>query len=156
MTATVVFLRTLGILFSCTSVVCAGRGKIKRPWSSSHIWMLHSTHFIYDYMAQDIIVIKDHSARDETRCCHKGYCFQLAARFFFMHHPTDRITHVVEHWHLCSDTILNKSHSEYPFIDWLIHLFVLFVCLFIYLLIHIYFRLQRCKQLALFSTLCVS
>ena len=34
-----------------------------------------------------------------------GYCFRLAASFFYMHHPTFRITHttlfvtpVVEHW----------------------------------------------------------
>ena len=45
-------------------------------------------------------------AREETHCRHyMGYSFQLAARFFYMHHPTDRITHttafvtpVVEHW----------------------------------------------------------
>ena len=50
-------------------------------------------------------MIKDHSARKETRCSHMGYSFQLAARFFYMHHPTDRIIHttafvipVVELW----------------------------------------------------------
>ena len=44
-------------------------------------------------------------AREETRCRHIGYSFRLAARFFYMHHPTDRIIHttafvtpVVEHW----------------------------------------------------------
>ena len=40
--------------------------------------MMHSTHFIYGYMASDIwlrtIVWK------ETRCCHIGYSFRLAAR----------------------------------------------------------------------------
>ena len=34
----------------------------------------HSTHFIYGYM------VKNHSAREETRCHHIGYSFQLAAR----------------------------------------------------------------------------
>ena len=51
----------------------------------------HSTHFIYSYMASDIwlriilIVIK------ETCCRHIGYSF----RFFYMHHPTDRIAHTM-------------------------------------------------------------
>ena len=34
----------------------------------------HSTHFIYGYK------VKDHSAREETRCRHMGYSFRLAAR----------------------------------------------------------------------------
>ena len=54
---------------------------------------MHSTHFIYGYMASDIwlrtiLIVKRK---------HQG--------FFYMHHPTDRITHttafvtpVVEHW----------------------------------------------------------
>ena len=65
----------------------------------------HSTHFIYSYMASDIWYRTIQIAREETRCRHIGYSFRLAARFFYMHHPTDRITHttafvtpVVEHW----------------------------------------------------------
>ena len=38
----------------------------------------HSTHFIYGYMASDMV--KDHSAREETDCRHMGYTFWLAAR----------------------------------------------------------------------------
>ena len=38
----------------------------------------HSTHFIYDYMASDMV--KDHSDREETRCRHMGYSFRLTAR----------------------------------------------------------------------------
>ena len=44
-------------------------------------------------------MVKDHSDSE------RGYSFRLAARFFYMHHPTDRIAHttafvtpVVEHW----------------------------------------------------------
>ena len=37
-------------------------------------------------------MVKDHTAIEETRCRHMGYSFRLAARFFYMHHPTDRIT----------------------------------------------------------------
>ena len=29
---------------------------------------------------------------EETRCHHMGYSFRLAARVFYMHHPTDRNT----------------------------------------------------------------
>ena len=43
--------------------------------------------------------------REETRYRHMGDSFRLAAGFFYMHHPTDRIAHstvfvtpVVEHW----------------------------------------------------------
>ena len=57
---------------------------------------MHSTHFIYGYMASDTQI-----AREETCCLHMCYSFQ---GFFYMHHPTDRITHtmafvtpVVEH-----------------------------------------------------------
>ena len=39
-----------------------------------------STHFIYGYMALDMV--KDHSdsEREETRCCHIDNYFRLAAR----------------------------------------------------------------------------
>ena len=57
----------------------------------------HSTHFIYGYMASDIWLRTILIVRKETRCRQQG--------FFYMHHPTDRITHttafdtpVVEHW----------------------------------------------------------
>ena len=65
----------------------------------------HSTHFIYGYMASDIWLRTILIVRKETRCRHIGYSYRLAARVFYMHHPTDRITHttafvtpVVEHW----------------------------------------------------------
>ena len=55
----------------------------------------HSTHFIYGDMASGIYMVKDHS--DSERGKQQG--------LFYMHHPTDRITHttafvtpVVEHW----------------------------------------------------------
>ena len=66
---------------------------------------MHTTHFIYGYVASDIWLRTTQIARKETRCCHMGYSFRLAARFFYMHHPTDRIAHitafvtpVVEYW----------------------------------------------------------
>ena len=49
-------------------------------------------------------MIKDHSEREETCCCHyTGYSFQLAARVLCYAHPTDRIPQpllhsFVEHW----------------------------------------------------------
>ena len=68
---------------------------------------MHSTHFIYGYMASDIWLRTILIVREETRCHHMGYSFRLAAKqgFFYMHHHTDRIAHttafvtpVVEHW----------------------------------------------------------
>ena len=42
---------------------------------------MHSTHFIYGYMASDIIWLRTILiVRKETRCRHIGYSFQLAAR----------------------------------------------------------------------------
>ena len=40
---------------------------------------MHSTHFIYGYMASDIWQRTTQIAREETRCCHMGYSFRLAA-----------------------------------------------------------------------------
>ena len=38
-------------------------------------------------------MVKDQSAREETRCFHIGYSLRLAARFLlYMHHPTDRVS----------------------------------------------------------------
>ena len=56
-------------------------------------------------MASDIWLRTILIVRKETRCRHIGYSYRLTARVFYMHHPTDRITHtmafvtpVVEHW----------------------------------------------------------
>ena len=38
----------------------------------------HSTHFIYGYMASDIV-------RKETRCRHISYSFRLTVKKFYMH-----------------------------------------------------------------------
>ena len=42
--------------------------------------MMHSTHFMYGYMASDIWLRTILIVRKETRCCHIGYSFRLAAR----------------------------------------------------------------------------
>ena len=49
----------------------------------------HSTHFIYSYMASDIWLRTILMVRKETRCCHIGYSFQLAARFL-LYAPSQR------------------------------------------------------------------
>ena len=89
---------------------------------------MHSTHFIYRYMASDIwlqtilIVIK------ETCCRHIGYSYRLTARVLLYAPPTDRIAHttafvppVVEHWlereiaqwvHPMKDRSDDTSHHE--------------------------------------------
>ena len=41
---------------------------------------MHSTHFIYGYMASDIWLRTIQIAREETRCHHMGYSFRLTAR----------------------------------------------------------------------------
>ena len=89
---------------------------------------MHSTHFIYGYMASDIWLRTILIVRKETRCRHIGYSFRLTARVILYHHPTDRIAHtkafvtpVVEHWlereiaqwvHPMKDRSDNPSHHE--------------------------------------------
>ena len=41
---------------------------------------MHSTHFIYGYMASDIWLRTILIVRKETRCRHIGYSFRLTAR----------------------------------------------------------------------------
>ena len=41
---------------------------------------MHSTPFIYGYMASDIWLRTIMIVRKETRCCHIGYSFRLTAR----------------------------------------------------------------------------
>ena len=51
---------------------------------------MHSTHFIYGYMASDIWLRTILIVRKETCCCHIGYSFRLAAKVFICTIP-DRI-----------------------------------------------------------------
>ena len=89
---------------------------------------MHSTHFIYGYMALDIWLRTILIVRKETCCRHIGYSYRLTARVLNMHHPTDRIAHttafntpVVEHWlereiaqwvHHMKDRSDDPSHHE--------------------------------------------
>ena len=66
--------------------------------------MTHSTHFIYGYMASDMVT-GHHIVREETHCRHMGYSFRLAARVFSYAPPHrqdstyhGRVTPVGEHW----------------------------------------------------------
>ena len=69
--------------------------------SAQHFYLsTHWTHFIYGYM------VKDHSDSERGNpLLPHGYSFWLAARFFYMHHPTDMIAHttafvtpIMKHW----------------------------------------------------------
>ena len=55
----------------------------------------HSTHFIYGYMASDIWLRTILIVRKETRCCHIGYSFRLAARvlLYASSHRQDKTYH---------------------------------------------------------------
>ena len=50
---------------------------------------MHSTHFIYGYMASHIWQRTIQIAREETCCCHMGYSFRLTARVL-LYAPSDR------------------------------------------------------------------
>ena len=52
--------------------------------------MTHSTHFIYGYMASDLIWLRTILiVREETRCRHIGYSYRLTARVI-LHAPSHR------------------------------------------------------------------
>ena len=79
---------------------------------------MHSTHFIYGYMASDIWLRTIMIVRKETRCRHLGYSYWLAARIA---HTTAFVTPVVEHWlereiaqwvHPMKDRSDDPSHHE--------------------------------------------
>ena len=85
----------------------------------------HSTHFIYGYMKSDIWLRTILIVRKETRCCHIGYSFRLAARvLLYLHQDStyhDLFTPVVEHWlereiaqwvHPMKDRSDNPLHHE--------------------------------------------
>ena len=59
---------------------------------------MHSTHFIYGYMASDIWLRTTQMAREETRWRHMGYVFRLAARvvLYASSHRQDNT-----HYNLC-------------------------------------------------------
>ena len=63
--------------------------------------------FSYSYMVSDIwTMVKDHSHRERKPApATWATLFDYQQEFFYMHHPTDRLTHtmafvtpVVEHW----------------------------------------------------------
>ena len=56
---------------------------------------MHSTHFIYGYMASDIWLRTILIVREETRCRHIGYSFRLAARvlLYALSHRQDSTYH---------------------------------------------------------------
>ena len=65
----------------------------------------HSTHFIYGYLASDMV--KDHSDSEKGHLLPPPHrlLFLINSKGFYMHHPTDRIAHttafvtpVMEHW----------------------------------------------------------
>ena len=89
--------------------------------------MMHSTHFIYGYMASDIWLRTILIVRKETCCHHIGYSFRLAARVLLyasshrIAHTTAFVTPVVDHWlereiaqwvHPMKDRSDDPSHHE--------------------------------------------
>ena len=79
----------------------------------------HSTHFIYDYMASDIVNDLSDTGRENPLPPH-GLLFPIISNgFFYMHHPTDRIPHTrpLLHQSWSNDTrveirVCTASHSR--------------------------------------------
>ena len=90
----------------------------------------HSTHFVYGYMASDMVKNHSDSERRNPLPPLHGLLFPISSKvFFYMYHPIDRIAHttafvtpVVEHWleqeiaqwvHPMNDQSDDPSHLEY-------------------------------------------
>ena len=89
--------------------------------------MTHSTHFIYGYMASDMVKNQSYSKRGNPLPPHR-LLFPISSKGFYMRHPTDRIIHttafvtpIVEHWlereiaqwvHPMKDRSDDPSHHE--------------------------------------------
>ena len=74
----------------------------------------HSTHFIYGYMASVISLRTILIVRKETRCCHIGYSFRLAARvlLYASSHRQD-ITYHGPPWRIDPTTHRTMSERSY-------------------------------------------
>ena len=78
--------------------------KVKRMKEMFYLTM-HSTHFIYGYMASDIWLRTILIVKKETRCRHVGYSYRLAARdlLYAPSHRQDNTYHglcYTSHWAL--------------------------------------------------------
>ena len=101
--------------------------------------MTHSTHFIYGYMAPDIWYMTIQIAREETRCRHIGYSFQLTARVLLYapshrqdntyqgHCYTSRGTRNSSMGHSMKDRSDDPSHHERTLLPRFINRF--YICL---------------------------
>ena len=67
-------------LCQCMYVCILLLQNIKKKKKEMFYLTTHSTHFIYGYMASDIWLRTILIVRKETRCCHIGYSYRLAAR----------------------------------------------------------------------------
>ena len=105
--------------YTCTSwcSITSSCNTARRKEGNVYLTM-HSTHFIYCYMASDIWLRTILIVRKETSCRHIGYSFRLAAR---VAHTTAFVTPVVEHWlereiaqwvHPMKDRSDDPSHHE--------------------------------------------
>ena len=81
---------------------------------------MHSTHFIYGYMASDIWLRTILIVRKETRCRHIGYSYRLTARVL-LYAPSHRedntsfVIPVVEHR---LEREIKQKGRKYNFIKW--------------------------------------
>ena len=78
---------------------------------------MHSTHFIYGYIASYILQRTTQAVRDETFCCHHiSYFFRIVAIGLLMHHPRqDSIYHSLSytsHGALAGTRNSSMGHSK--------------------------------------------
>ena len=72
----------------------------------------HSTHFIYGYMASDILLRTIQISREETRCRHMGYSFRLPARVLLYEssHRQDKTYHDL--WYTSRGALAETRNSS--------------------------------------------
>ena len=62
-------------------------------------------------------MVEDHSAREETRCCHMGYSFRLTTRVLLYASSHIQDNTVVEHW-LEREIVMREKTNCFQFISY--------------------------------------
>ena len=142
-------------IYICMCVcVCEGRKEL-------FYLTMHSTHFIYGYMASDIWLRTILIVRKETRCCHIGYPIRLTARVL-LYAPSHRQDSTYHSLCYTSRGALagtrNSSRGSphegsirWPIAPWANGLTSRSMCVCVYILIYIYCnKLSICLSIYLY------
>ena len=119
---------------------------------------MHSTHFIYGYMASDIWLRTILIVRKETHCCHIGYSFRLTARVL-LYAPSHRQDSTYHSLCYTSHGALAGMRNSFQLV---LHIYLCMcacvcvcVCIYIYIYIYIYTHTHIYTHICIYIYVCV-